>query len=241
MIIAALVLASTVSGVVTRSPAPPVSPSAIVVSPSPAVKISPMAKATRTASLLVVSSTDLRVVDGDTVEVKGPEKFKLRLRHVDCPESRQPGGPLATEYLRELINTSKSATVSVVSSDMYGRSMGDLILKDGDAAYQLVAYGYCLPYRNGTTLRGARDMAVRLQRGPYWDGRWRGWCGDEIGRVAMKSGGSYCKVRDFTNYNKYNCSKTTGIVSDEVCITPETPAWVYRKSLKEIQAIGKGK
>lgn len=242
----------------------------------------------KSAHLILLPTKDIRVIDGDTIAIvdgdavviDGNRKItsndqsfplKLRLRYIDCPESKQPGGDEASRHLRDILATSETATVSVVAKDLYGRSLGDLMLdsikpvtiKDttrastkvedlrksfnkleptptqyatpislvSDVAYRMVYDGYCFAYRNKGPLKYPMQEAVRLQRGPLWDGRYNGFC-DDNDKVAMKSGGTRCHLRDHGNFMKFNCATD---VANPWCIDPRTPPWVWRKSLKEIR------
>ena len=66
------------------------------------------------------------VFDGDTVKViSGSEQIRVRLLHVDAPESNQSRGGQATAMLKSLINGSP---VMVVHSgyDRYNRLLGEI-------------------------------------------------------------------------------------------------------------------
>ena len=73
----------------------------------------------------VVIGLCTKVIDGDTIHVVtgGNVRFKVRLERIDAPESDQPYGKEATDYLAKLI---KGCTVRVewVKKDRYGRILG---------------------------------------------------------------------------------------------------------------------
>jgi len=92
----------------------------------------------------------LHVVDGDTVVVltSAGKVEKVRLYGIDCPESRQAGGPEATAFARDLLLLSP-VSLSVVETDQYGRSVAVVRLQDGRLANEeLVKAGHAWVYRN---------------------------------------------------------------------------------------------
>ena len=93
------------------------------------------------------SSTDensvevVRVIDGDTVEVKKPGETKntrVRLLNVDTPETKHPNkiiecmGPEATKYLEDLLPEGTPVTLEhdIETHDNYGRELAG-VYKDG--------------------------------------------------------------------------------------------------------------
>ena len=66
-----------------------------------------------------------RVIDGDTIHVVtgGNVRFKVRLERIDAPESDQPYGKEATDYLAKLIK-GRTVRVEWVKKDRYGRILG---------------------------------------------------------------------------------------------------------------------
>jgi len=73
----------------------------------------------------------VRVIDGDTIAVEAPGHiFKVRLFGIDCPESRQEGGPEATWFTTNMV-LDRSVTVIERDMDRYGRVVADIVLPDG--------------------------------------------------------------------------------------------------------------
>jgi micrococcal nuclease len=71
------------------------------------------------------------VIDGDTIAVEAPGHiFKVRLFCIDCPESRQDGGPEATWFTTDMA-LDRSVTVIERDVDRYGRIVADIVLPDG--------------------------------------------------------------------------------------------------------------
>ncbi len=105
----------------------------------------------------------LRVVDGDTVEVRvhvwiGQEvRTSVRLRGIDAPElharcaAEQKGAEAARRRLEDLLSQGV-ATVSGPAPDKYfGRVLADLRMADGrDVASILLAEHLARPYQGGT-------------------------------------------------------------------------------------------
>ena len=73
----------------------------------------------------------VHIIDGDTIDILTADKTKIRIRFngIDAPESGQPFGKNAKQYLSEFIG---GQTVRVVThdKDRYGRAIGDVYLND---------------------------------------------------------------------------------------------------------------
>jgi micrococcal nuclease len=73
----------------------------------------------------------VHIIDGDTIDILTADKTKIRIRFngIDAPETGQPFGRNAKQYLSEFIG---GQTVRVVThdKDRYGRTIGDVYLKD---------------------------------------------------------------------------------------------------------------
>ena len=73
-------------------------------------------------------ATCVRIVDGDTIDIVPHSTNKLirvRLWGIDAPESNQPFGSHATQNLAQKI-LGEEVAISIVSSDMYGRLIGNV-------------------------------------------------------------------------------------------------------------------
>ena len=91
-------------------------------------------------------ATVMRVSDGDTlvVRTRNYEDIKVRLYGIDAPESKQPGGPEATAYLRPL--QGQTVWVTEMDVDRYSRSVA-LIEHGGKSVnLELVAQGHAWHY-----------------------------------------------------------------------------------------------
>ena len=104
----------------------------------------------------------IRVIDGDTVEVKAdflPPPLKpvlsVRIYGVDTPEksfragckSEAEKGEQATQFTKKMVANSKEQTIAVISWDKYGgRVLGDIILDGQSLRKSLIDNGYAREY-----------------------------------------------------------------------------------------------
>jgi endonuclease YncB( thermonuclease family) len=84
---------------------------------------------TFTASAFEFTGKVVGVADGDTITVlaEGNKQHKVRLQHIDCPESRQPFGSKAKQFLSQKV-FGKSVTVKWDEMDRYKRILGNVYL-----------------------------------------------------------------------------------------------------------------
>ena len=93
-------------------------------------------------------ATCIRIIDGDTIDVVPENTNKLirvRLWGIDAPESHQPFGIHATQYLAEKI-LGESVEISIVSSDMYGRLIGNVYCDDVYINKEMISVGCAWHY-----------------------------------------------------------------------------------------------
>ena len=71
------------------------------------------------------------IIDGDTIDILTADKTKIRIRFngIDAPEEGQPFGKNAKQYLSEKIG-GQVVRVVTLGEDRYGRTIGDVYLKD---------------------------------------------------------------------------------------------------------------
>ena len=83
------------------------------------------------------------ITDGDTIRVlRDKDEIKIRLREIDCPESRQAFGTKAKQATSELA-FGKIVTVRAKGKDRNGRPLADIILPDGKSLNrELVRSGF---------------------------------------------------------------------------------------------------
>jgi micrococcal nuclease len=97
---------------------------------------------TATADRPPVTATVLKVVDGDTIDIRDDNRGRLRLRllGIDTPETKKPGysvgcwGPEATEFARSTMVGQRVAVIGDPTqdpTDRYGRTLAYLIRADG--------------------------------------------------------------------------------------------------------------
>jgi len=104
------------------------------------------------------------VIDGDTVLFK-PDHYasssraflKVRLAGIDAPEAAQPHGDAATRALEEMA-LKQRATLEIVATDHYGRTLGRLSVGTLAVNAELVRRGHAW---SGS--RAAGDMLPALQ------------------------------------------------------------------------------
>ncbi|MGH2959654.1 MAG: thermonuclease family protein [Solirubrobacterales bacterium] len=113
-------------------------------SSTPSENSSPAPKSERTATVL-------RVVDGDTILVRGPNGRNERVRYigVDTPESVKPDSPVecfgheASDYNKQLVQGRKVRLVpDREAEDRFGRSLAFVYVGDTFVNAQLISGGY---------------------------------------------------------------------------------------------------
>ena len=107
----------------------------------------------------------IRVIDGDTIIFEAPflpsalgDSLSLRIINVDTPEKESRAhcemeralSAEATEYTKNLIESSKSVKIEIVGFDKYGgRVLGDAIIDGKRLSEMLLENGYAKPYDGG--------------------------------------------------------------------------------------------
>src|SRR5690242_19956984 len=88
------------------------------------------------------NATVVKIVDGDTIDVRDDDRGRLRIRviGIDTPEVKKPhytvgcGGVEASEYAKALLDGQRVAVVTDPSQDAhdrYGRTLAEIFLPDG--------------------------------------------------------------------------------------------------------------
>ena len=90
----------------------------------------------------------VRVSDGDTVILldSSNTQHKIRLHGIDAPESGQPYGNKAKEYLSDLI-AGKTVTVNIKGKDQYKRILGVIYLGEININAEMIRAGYAWNYK----------------------------------------------------------------------------------------------
>lgn len=91
--------------------------------------------------LKVLSTLQVRAVDGDTIRVGGE---RIRLRGIDTPEMSEPDGPTAKRRLEELLRTGPIRIVPH-GRDVYNRLLADVFVNEQNVAETLIMEGYEKP------------------------------------------------------------------------------------------------
>lgn len=116
------------------------------------------------------------VIDGDTVLFK-PDHYasssraflKVRLAGIDAPEAAQPHGDAATRALEEMA-LKQRATLEIVATDHYGRTLGRLSVGTLAVNAELVRRGHAWSgSRAGDMLPALQNEAKHARRGLWRD------------------------------------------------------------------------
>lgn len=115
----------------------------------------------------------VQVSDGDTIQVlRDGRAEKVRLAGIDCPELNQPYGQAAKRFVLHAA-AQKTVTVQVITTDRYGRTVGEVILPDGRSLNQeVVRAGYAWWYRkysDDSVLAALEEEASLARRGLWVD------------------------------------------------------------------------
>lgn len=86
----------------------------------------------------VLSTLQMRVVDGDTIRVGGE---RIRLRGIDTPEMSEFEGPAAKRRLEELLRNGEIRIVPH-GRDVYNRLLADVFVNERNVAEILRSEGF---------------------------------------------------------------------------------------------------
>ena len=113
------------------------------------------------ADPVAATAVVLKVVDGDTIDVRDDVRGRLRIRvlGIDTPETKKPGytvgcfGPEATAFAKANLLGQQVAVQSDPTqdrTDRYGRTLAYLVRPDGwDYSVEVVRAGFALAYIYG--------------------------------------------------------------------------------------------
>ena len=83
------------------------------------------ARGAETTAAAVGRITNIRVVDGDSIEARYKGQLaRIRLYGIDAPELAQLEGPESAEHLAALVRRSRTLVMEVIDQDHYGRLVG---------------------------------------------------------------------------------------------------------------------
>ncbi len=119
----------------------------------------------------IISGKVISIKDGDTIEILYKNKAeRIRLFGVDCPEKNQDYGSKARQFTADLV-FNKTVKADIKNKDMYGRSVAEIILPDGQSLNrELVKKGYAWHYKEYSkdeTLAELENQA-RAQKKGLW-------------------------------------------------------------------------
>ena len=90
----------------------------------------------------------ISVGDGDTITVReNDSKTTIRLACIDAPESSQQGGQESTNYLKKLIPVGTTIGLRSITTDRYGRTVGELYRNGDSLNLIMVKRGQAVVYR----------------------------------------------------------------------------------------------
>lgn len=89
----------------------------------------------------------ISIGDGDTITVReNGSKTTVRLACIDAPESSQQGGKEATNYLKDLISSGDTIQLRTVTTDQYGRTVGEIYQNNQSINLEMVRQGQAVVY-----------------------------------------------------------------------------------------------
>ncbi|MBL8200852.1 MAG: thermonuclease family protein [Chromatiales bacterium] len=113
---------------------------------------------------LYLAATLLRVVDGDTIQVRldsGP--ITIRLHGIDTPEASQPLGSAATKALRSRVEGEPLEIEPIEQNDGYGRMVAKVHVRGDDINAGMVRSGYAWAYRRYLRRQTVDERYCRLE------------------------------------------------------------------------------
>ena len=97
----------------------------------------------------VLDVMNVRVIDGDTLEVITPngQSERIRLFGIDAPESKQSHGAYSTEKLQECVNNT-NVSIEWKERDFYKRVVGKVVADGKDCNLNQLQQGAAWHYKN---------------------------------------------------------------------------------------------
>ena len=173
---------------------------------------------TLTASAFEFTGKVVGVRDGDTITVlaEGNKQHRVRLQHIDCPETRQPFASKAKQSLSAKV-IGKTVTVKWDEMDKYKRILGDVYVDKQWVNLEMVKDGMAWHYKyysKDAVMAAAETKARAAKLGiwsmpnptPPWDfRRGKGVAKLEIGQPNTK----VFLSRTGTKYHRDDCRFVT--------------------------------
>lgn len=132
----------------------------------------PWVKLTWSALLLLAGALNaatlqgkvIGVADGDTVTLLDAQKnqHKIRLQGIDAPEKAQAFGNKSKQSLHEMVH-GKEVFVDVQKKDIYGRSVGKILVNQTDACLEQIKRGMAWHYKQYANEQSPEDRDVYAQ------------------------------------------------------------------------------
>jgi micrococcal nuclease len=89
----------------------------------------------------------ISIGDGDTITVQNQNsKVTVRLACIDAPETSQNGGAASTNYLKQLLSTGDTVRLRTVTTDRYGRTVGEIYKNGNSINLRMVQQGQAVVY-----------------------------------------------------------------------------------------------
>ncbi|TXE88996.1 nuclease [Campylobacter volucris] len=116
-----------------------------------------------------VNTKVIRVVDGDTIEVKMNDKEAIvRLFGIDAPEKNQAYGQMSKKFLSAIV-LNKDIVLNVKDEDKYGRILAIVYLNDKDINQVMVANGYAWAYEHYSDLYVKDQQLAQSAKKGLWE------------------------------------------------------------------------
>ena len=95
------------------------------------------------------SAQVVSIGDGDTIRVtEGSRRITVLLACIDAPEtSQRPWGERSTALLNQLTPVGSDVTLRVQTTDRYGRTVAELLNRQGNVNQLMVRAGQAFAYR----------------------------------------------------------------------------------------------
>lgn len=121
----------------------------------------------------VLEGKVIKVSDGDTIRLltNNKQQHRIRLAHIDAPESKQAYGNKSRENLANYI-AKQYVTVEYNEKDQYGRIVGVIYFKNKNINLLQVQDGYAWYYKhfsNEKKYQKAEEEARRSKKGLWKD------------------------------------------------------------------------
>lgn len=111
----------------------------------------------------------IKVLDGDTIDIKKQEVRRIRLADIDAPEKKQSFGLQAKEFLSKKI-LGKTVSIKITFTDEYGRYIGTVFIKNENVNKMMVVKGAAWVYEKYNTDRSlpALQREAQEQKRGLW-------------------------------------------------------------------------